>query len=376
MQQGAKTVDSALRKEPEELGVATARRNFADIVNRVIYRREPTVITKNGRQVAAVVPYEALALLAALEAEADIEKARAAFEQYKVQGGISLGDLKGKLGIDQKRRLNKETIAMTIDEAGFLSPDIQVWTEKHRAENNAWFQLAEKLNQVAQRQLTSLSVPANDDVHLVKALLFMRGLFAFQGAILLTERGMTQEACMLIRGCFEAVFCFGALRQDASFLGTLISDNESRRKKLANTLLSLPAKASGLDANHTQMLRGFIARLDQSGLTFESIPIEQVAIKAKLKEVYDVYYRGLSGEAAHVTVNSLTRNFDASGDGELKWGPDQSDVEDTLVAACTAALYLVAWVNEMNAEEKVPRDLEESSILYKKLFDEKKSKHN
>jgi prevent-host-death family protein len=97
MQQGAKTVDLALRKEPEEFGVATARRNFADIVNKVIYRREPTVITKNGRQVAAVVPYEALALLAALEAEADIEKAG---EEYKVRGGISLGDLKRKLGIE------------------------------------------------------------------------------------------------------------------------------------------------------------------------------------------------------------------------------------------------------------------------------------
>jgi prevent-host-death family protein len=95
-----RTAGLALGKEPEEFGVATARRNFADIVNRVIYRREPTVITKNGRQVAAVVPYEALALLAALEAEADIEKASAAFEQYKVQGGISLGDLKRKLEID------------------------------------------------------------------------------------------------------------------------------------------------------------------------------------------------------------------------------------------------------------------------------------
>ena len=33
MQQGAKTVGLALSKEPEEFGVATARRNFADIVN-------------------------------------------------------------------------------------------------------------------------------------------------------------------------------------------------------------------------------------------------------------------------------------------------------------------------------------------------------
>jgi hypothetical protein len=37
---------------------------------------------------------------ATLEARADIEEASVAFEQYKVQGGISLGDLKRKLETD------------------------------------------------------------------------------------------------------------------------------------------------------------------------------------------------------------------------------------------------------------------------------------
>jgi prevent-host-death family protein len=100
MNEGARTVDLSLDKEPEEFGVATARRRFADIVNRAIYRRQPTVITKNGRQVAAVVPYEVLGLLAALETEADIEKAKKAFARYKAEGGISLADLKRKLGVE------------------------------------------------------------------------------------------------------------------------------------------------------------------------------------------------------------------------------------------------------------------------------------
>ena len=88
------TVDLALGKEPEEFGVATARRISRISSIAVIYRREPHRHHKERKPVAAVVPYEALALLAALEAEADIEKASAAFEQYKGQGGISLGDLK------------------------------------------------------------------------------------------------------------------------------------------------------------------------------------------------------------------------------------------------------------------------------------------
>jgi prevent-host-death family protein len=100
MSGGARNLDVALSNEPDELGVAAARRRLPDVVNRVIYRREPTVITKNGKQVAAIVPYEVLGLLAAFEAEADIEKAKKAFERYKAEGGISLADLKRKLRIE------------------------------------------------------------------------------------------------------------------------------------------------------------------------------------------------------------------------------------------------------------------------------------
>jgi prevent-host-death family protein len=100
MGEKARTVDVVLSNEPDELGVAAARRRLPDVVNRVIYRREPTVITKNGKQVAAIVPYEVLGLLAAFEAESDIEKAKKAFQRYKAEGGISLTDLKRKLGIE------------------------------------------------------------------------------------------------------------------------------------------------------------------------------------------------------------------------------------------------------------------------------------
>lgn len=81
---------------------------------------------------------------------------------------------------------------MIIDEQGFLSPDIQVWIRKHRTENQAWFALAEDLNRIGQRQVALLNVPADDNQAFLTALLFMRGLSGFQGAILLVERGMTQ----------------------------------------------------------------------------------------------------------------------------------------------------------------------------------------
>jgi hypothetical protein len=80
---------------------------------------------------------------------------------------------------------------LTIDEQGFLSPEIAAWIGKHRAENRAWFSLAMDLNSVAQQELLLLEIRLEDNKAVLAALLFVRGLSSFQAAILLAERGMT-----------------------------------------------------------------------------------------------------------------------------------------------------------------------------------------
>jgi len=51
---------------------------------------------------------------------------------------------------------------MTIDEQGFLSPEIVPWIDKHRGENRAWFSHAMNLNSVAQQLW--LAVPAQQSL--------------------------------------------------------------------------------------------------------------------------------------------------------------------------------------------------------------------
>jgi hypothetical protein len=72
---------------------------------------------------------------------------------------------------------------MTIDTDGFLSADISTWVEKHRKENREWFELASDLNRVAHQQLALLKIPSEDSKAFTAALLFIRGLSNFQGAI-------------------------------------------------------------------------------------------------------------------------------------------------------------------------------------------------
>ena len=56
-----------LSHEIREVAIRAARRRFADLVNRVSYRGERTVLTRNGKRLAAVVPLRDLRKLLELE---------------------------------------------------------------------------------------------------------------------------------------------------------------------------------------------------------------------------------------------------------------------------------------------------------------------
>jgi prevent-host-death family protein len=78
------------------LAVAKAREAFADLLNRVAYGGERILLHRRGKDVAALVPVEDLALLEALEDRLDLEEARKALRE---KGAISLEDLKDELGL-------------------------------------------------------------------------------------------------------------------------------------------------------------------------------------------------------------------------------------------------------------------------------------
>jgi len=63
------------------VSTAEARKNFAEIVNRVAYGKEPVVLTRRGEQIAALISIEELELLKFIEDYIDIEDARKALEE-------------------------------------------------------------------------------------------------------------------------------------------------------------------------------------------------------------------------------------------------------------------------------------------------------
>lgn len=79
-----------------------ARKNLSDIVNRAKYTKEKTIITNNGKQVAAVISMDDFKLLESLiieiENESDLVAAKEALADYEKNGGISWDDAMKQLG--------------------------------------------------------------------------------------------------------------------------------------------------------------------------------------------------------------------------------------------------------------------------------------
>jgi len=59
----------------DKVTTADARKNFADVVNQVAYGKEPIILTRRGKELAALVSIEDLKLLQKLEDQLDIHDA-------------------------------------------------------------------------------------------------------------------------------------------------------------------------------------------------------------------------------------------------------------------------------------------------------------
>ena len=70
--------DEADEHRPGHVSVSEARQTFADLVNRVAYRKERVLVTRHGRPLTAIIPMEQVEFLERAEDEYDLQEAFAA----------------------------------------------------------------------------------------------------------------------------------------------------------------------------------------------------------------------------------------------------------------------------------------------------------
>jgi prevent-host-death family protein len=77
----------------DSVSTAEARQNLADLVNRVAYGKERIVLTRHGKEIAAIVPIEDLTLVQKLRCFLRHREVDAALREVRTRGGIAWEDL-------------------------------------------------------------------------------------------------------------------------------------------------------------------------------------------------------------------------------------------------------------------------------------------
>jgi hypothetical protein len=242
---------------------------------------------------------------------------------------------------------------MTIASDGFLAPQIEAWIERFRSDNADAFAMAADLNRAGHQLMLATEVQTGDpkrDARTLAALLFVRVLSSFQGVVIMAERGMIVEARTLARTCLESTFALVAgVKDDEAFVPKMIAHSMDHRSKAANWLLDRANRDDFLSEASEDKLREFLAKLGDDGETLATFQIIEMARRAQLEDLY-IFYRALSGDAAHPTLDALSRYVEDIGPGKFNiiWGPKSgaAEITDTLLMACSFVFAACVSINE------------------------------
>ncbi len=75
-----------------------AKEQFADLINRVAHSKERIVLTRRGKEIAAIVPLEDLKVLQATQDKHDLHAAIDALKEARSTGTMTLDQLKESMG--------------------------------------------------------------------------------------------------------------------------------------------------------------------------------------------------------------------------------------------------------------------------------------
>lgn len=240
----------------------------------------------------------------------------------------------------------------SIDEAGYLSEQINEWIEKHRKENLSWFDLCEKINKFSHNTMFTIGVDNKCLSELIAAPLYVRAISNFQGVIIMAERGMANEARSLSRCLLENMFAIVAIEKDKNTASRIASNFLFQRK---GYLKVLKRKKDGGGTHENEPSIEEIDRLLQENENkiqknnVKEIKMRELAEKARLVTIYDSAYKLLS-EAIHVNVHDLEQYLDFNETGEVKkilWGPDIGELDLILFTVSESMLHVLAAISKI-----------------------------
>jgi Family of unknown function (DUF5677) len=256
-------------------------------------------------------------------------------------------------------RSNQSAKTTSFETYGFLSDEIDGFRTiiKTQSPYKEWFDFAQELNLFGSEAIREHKFNQADTQQMTVTALFIRSHQSFQAAMILGERGMIGEARTILRTLVEGTIAQIALVADPGVIDQLVAAYYKHQLTTCRELLGDQKYRDQLSSEQIAKLQTTVTDLEAlkgvPGKDPRSINWADMA-KGHGAELYLLFYRPLSADGVHTTVDAVNRHLEADADLHitgLKGGPDLTEIVDIFSTACLTFIWALYSFEEMRGRE-------------------------
>jgi len=257
---------------------------------------------------------------------------------------------------------------MSLDEQGFLSPEIEMYCEKIRSKNHLYFKLVEDLNNFCQQTKYRLKIHNRDGQEIFAGCLLVKLLNDVQAAVILFGKGLVSQGCSMLRVALESLIFLGKLCESYEFVHAYVKIGEKERLKLVRSIRS--TTTNHFEDIKPELTDVLVRKIEETiGETECNNNREQWARDLNLHHLYVGAYR-LYSQDVHSSPRVLEKLFMKSEENELvgfEWGPKgDEDLRADLLEASRYLIYGMSFMNKL-FKLNIDEQLKNFNHQYKEL---------
>lgn len=268
---------------------------------------------------------------------------------------------------------------MSLDELGFLSPDLVQHREAFRQKYSDQFSLIEKAVRCCHATKYRLQVHNRDGQEVFAAGLFLKLIADTEAAVLLLERGIASQARSLLRIALECSINLANICKSEEFLNAYILISERERLRLIKGIKS--SKSADFAEFKKTMADELIQEIAERLQGHPEAKIRGLAENVGMQDFYNAQYRLYSADV-HSAPHSIETLFAYDKNDQIEsfnWGPiPEQDIRPELVESARlliTGLKLISEAFEVDVANEVTEMVGEFQRLGGEMAADSRDEH-
>lgn len=229
-----------------------------------------------------------------------------------------------------------------LNQEGFLSPEMENIEKDIEKEYSFVFDNVKGYNKFFHETSFKFIIKQNSLQHLCLAALYLRSLSLYQSTILLSKKGITREANILLRSLFEIKYIVISLSKFPSLVNEYLGQEAVEMKKILKN-----SKKWEREFAENISIKEIESKLKEAENLINLHKIKRYTIRnfaerAELLKDYEMNYSILC-LTGHSNIFDIKKHFILDKNGivtSFNWGPNKNDIT-SLLGISTETMFVI-----------------------------------